>query len=172
MSYISADRKHEGLSLQVSLTENIACGHHAEKPLGSKFWYSPVQARAKAIRLLEQFKVRYGNVNDPASALSGGNQQKVVVARELANAPRVLIASQPTRGVDIKGIHDIHVQLVNARDRGCAILLFSEEMDELLTLADRVMVMYEGACSEDFEADSAEARGRVGELMLGQGRAR
>ena len=101
----------------------------------------------------------------PARALSGGNQQKIIVAREMASQPRVLLASQPTRGVDIGAIEFIHRRIVAERDGGAAVLLVSAELDEVRSLSDRIAVMYEGRIVSIEPADASEDR--LGLLMLG-----
>src|SRR5205085_4208356 len=98
----------------------------------------------RARRLLKQFDVRGGGPETRAGALSGGNQQKVVLAREIERDPRVLIAAQPTRGLDVGAIEFVHRRLVEERDEGRAVLLVSLELDEILSLSDRILVIYEG----------------------------
>jgi simple sugar transport system ATP-binding protein len=100
--------------------------------------------------------VRGGGPQTPASSLSGGNQQKVVVAREVARDPRILVAAQPTRGLDVGAIEFVHRRLVAERDEGRAILLVSLELDEILSLADRILVMYEGEIVAEYPPDVTE----------------
>jgi simple sugar transport system ATP-binding protein len=109
--------------------------------------------------------VRFGSAADPASSLSGGNQQRVVLGRETATGPAVLVASQPTRGVDVRGISYIHELLRQARDDGAAIVLFSEELDELRELSDRILVLHRGRIVGELPAGASRAS--IGELMLG-----
>jgi simple sugar transport system ATP-binding protein len=118
-----------------------------------------------AARLIRRFDVRTPSPATPARALSGGNQQKVIVARELSSGPKVLLASQPTRGVDIGAIEFIHQQLIAQRDAGAAILLVSAELDEIRSLSDRIAVMYEGRIVDIVPPDTSEER--LGLLMTG-----
>jgi simple sugar transport system ATP-binding protein len=119
----------------------------------------------RAKKLLAEFDVRGGGPHTPARALSGGNQQKVVVAREVGNDPRVLIAAQPTRGLDVGAIEFVHRRLVEERDEGRAVLLVSLELDEILSLSDRILVMYEGEIVAEFGPDASEEE--LGFAMLG-----
>lgn len=167
LGYVSADRKGEGLSVTESLVTNVTMGRHRAAPVCPRRMFRPRRARELAVDVLDRYGVRYGGPGDPASALSGGNQQKVVVARELALEPTVLLAAQPTRGVDVKGIRDLHAELLNARDRGVAVLLLSQELDELLAVADRVMVMYSGQLNGTFDPGDPDALRRIGAAMLG-----
>jgi simple sugar transport system ATP-binding protein len=123
--------------------------------------------RAKA--LLEEFDVRGGEPQTHAGALSGGNQQKVVIAREVSGDRRVLVAAQPTRGLDVGAIEFVHRRLVAERDAGRAILLVSYELEEILSLSDRVLVMYEGRIVAEHGPDATETQ--LGVEMTGGGRA-
>jgi simple sugar transport system ATP-binding protein len=120
---------------------------------------------AAARRLLAEFDVRGGDPQTPARSLSGGNQQKVVIAREVSGDRRVLVAAQPTRGLDVGAIEFVHRRLVAERDQGRAILLVSFELEEILSLADRVLVMYEGRIVAEFGPDADEAE--LGIAMMG-----
>jgi simple sugar transport system ATP-binding protein len=123
----------------------------------------------RASRLLSEFDVRGGGPQTPAGSLSGGNQQKVVVAREVSRNPRVLIAAQPTRGLDVGAIEFVHKRLVAERDGGRAVLLVSLELDEILSLSDRILVVYEGRIVGEFTPDVTEEE--LGIAMTGGGRA-
>ena len=162
--YVSADRKHEGLALDLSIAENAI----ASPSLGALTrggWFAPARVRRAVDGVLSSGAVRYGSAKDPISSLSGGNQQRVVIARELRDRPEVLIASQPTRGVDIRGIAFIHEQLRAARDAGSAVVLFSEELDEIQGLADRILVLHQGRVVGELGRDAD--RVVLGKLMLG-----
>lgn len=167
MSYISSDRRHEGLSVTESLVDNIIVGMHRRAPLAKKGWLSPSASRKWANDVLVRFKVRFGQSSDPAAALSGGNQQKVVFGREMSLSPKLLVAAQPTRGVDIRGIRELHDVMLAARDEGVAIVLMSQELDELIAMSDRVLVMYHGVPAGFFEPDDPDAKGKIGRAMLG-----
>jgi simple sugar transport system ATP-binding protein len=165
VGHIPEDRQRRGLVLEFSLAENIAL-HDFDKQPNSHFgWLRPGQLVSRAKRLLAEFDVRGGGPETKARALSGGNQQKVVVAREVGNDPRVLIAAQPTRGLDVGAIEFVHRRLVEERDEGRAVLLVSLELDEILSLSDRILVMYEGEIVGEYTPDVSEEE--LGIAMLG-----
>jgi simple sugar transport system ATP-binding protein len=119
-----------------------------------------------ASRLVKQFDVRTPSPLVPASNLSGGNQQKVIVAREFSRPVKLLIANQPTSGLDVGSIEYIHKQIIRMRDEGCAVLVVSAELDEVMSLADRIAVMYHGQIVAEVPADKA-TRAELGLLMAG-----
>ena len=165
VGHIPEDRQKRGLVLEFGLAENFAL-HDFDREPNSRFgWLRPSRLIARAIKLVKEFDVRGGGPKTPAGALSGGNQQKVVVAREVDLDPRVLIAAQPTRGLDVGAIEFVHRRLVEERDEGRAILLVSLELDEILSLSDRVLVMYEGRVVAEYSPDVAEEE--LGFAMLG-----
>jgi simple sugar transport system ATP-binding protein len=156
LGHIPQDRQRRGLVLEFSLAENIAL-HDYDKEPDSRFgWLRPRVLIERARRLLKQFDVRGGGPETRAGALSGGNQQKVVLAREIERDPRVLIAAQPTRGLDVGAIEFVHRRLVEERDEGRAVLLVSLELDEILSLSDRILVIYEGRIVGEYEPDVTE----------------
>jgi simple sugar transport system ATP-binding protein len=156
VGHIPEDRQRRGLVLDFTLAENLVL-HDYEKAPNSRFgWLFLNNIVRWARRLLEQFDIRGGGVQTNASALSGGNQQKLVLAREIGRDPGVLLAAQPTRGLDIGAIEFVHRQLVDARGRGKAVLLVSLELDEILTLSDRILVMYEGRIVAQYGPDVTE----------------
>ncbi len=144
VGHIPEDRHRRGLVLEFTLAENLALHDYDKPPDSKRGWLYPARLVQRAGRLIKEFDVRGGGPLTLARALSGGNQQKVVVAREVARNPAVLIAAQPTRGLDVGAIEYVHRRLVAERDSGHAILLVSLELEEVLSLADRVLVMYEG----------------------------
>ena len=144
IAHIPEDRTNTGLNPQLSIWENLIGNSYFRKPLSSKGIFNLKKVAKHANKLKEDFDIRSPNVSLKVKSLSGGNQQKVVVARELSEDPTLTIASQPTRGVDIGNIEAIHEQLVQMRDDGGAVLLVSAELDEVMAVADRVGVMYEG----------------------------
>jgi general nucleoside transport system ATP-binding protein len=160
LGHIPEDRHRRGLVLDFTLAENIAL-HDYKEPPDSRFgWLYPRRLIARARRLLEAFDVRGGGPMTRAASLSGGNQQKVVVAREVERDPRVLLAAQPTRGLDVGAIEFVHRRLVEERDEGRAVLLVSLELEEILSLADRILVIYEGRIVGEYGPDaSAEELG-------------
>src|SRR5438105_828362 len=156
MGHIPEDRQRRGLVLDFTLAENLAL-HDYRKPPNSRLgWLFPQRLVRWARRLLEQFDVRGGGPYTRAAALSGGNQQKVVLAREIAREPSVLLAGQPTRGLDVGAIEFVHRRLVQARDSGKAVLLVSLELEEVLSLADRILVIYEGRIVGEYPPDVTE----------------
>jgi ABC-type uncharacterized transport system ATPase subunit len=156
LGHIPEDRQRRGLVLDFSLAENLAL-HDFDKPPASRFgWLYPSRLIERARRLLGEFDVRGGGPGTLAASLSGGNQQKVVVAREVSRNPRVLIAAQPTRGLDVGAIEFVHRRIVEERDQGRAILLVSLELDEILSLSDRILVIYEGRIVGEFTPDVSE----------------
>jgi ABC-type uncharacterized transport system ATPase subunit len=165
---IAEDRHRRGLVLQFDLAENL-CLHEYRKPSMSRFgWLSPKRMAARSRGLLREYDVRGGGCDTPAASLSGGNQQKVVIARELSANPQVLIAAQPTRGLDVGAIEFVHRRLVEERDAGRAILLVSLELEELRSLADRVLVIYEGGIVAELAPSASEEE--FGVAMTGGGR--
>jgi simple sugar transport system ATP-binding protein len=165
LGHIPEDRQLRGLVLEFSLAENLAL-HDFDKPPASRFgWLYPSRLIERARRLLGEFDVRGGGPATLAASLSGGNQQKVVVAREVSRNPRVLVAAQPTRGLDVGAIEFVHRRLVQERDNGRAILLVSLELDEILSLSDRILVIYEGRIVGEFAPDVSEEE--LGVAMTG-----
>jgi simple sugar transport system ATP-binding protein len=165
LGHIPEDRQRRGLVLDFTLAENLAL-HDFDKEPNSRFgWLFPQRLVSWARGLLQQFDVRGGGPQTRAAALSGGNQQKVVLAREIARDPRLLIAAQPTRGLDVGAIEFVHRRLVEARDGGEAVLLVSLELDEVLSLADRILVIYEGRIVAEYGPDVSEEE--LGVAMTG-----
>jgi general nucleoside transport system ATP-binding protein len=144
LGHIPEDRQRRGLVLEFTLAENLALHDYDRPPIARRGWLSPRRMIERAKRILQAFDVRGGGPQTRAAALSGGNQQKVVVAREVERNPKVLIAAQPTRGLDVGAIEFVHRRLVEERDEGRAILLVSFELEEILSLSDRILVLYEG----------------------------
>ncbi len=166
IGHIPEDRQKRGLIMDFDLAENMVLGYQHQKPYSnmSLINYSTVYQHARD--LIEEFDVRTSSYRNSASKLSGGNQQKAVIAREFAQEPELLIASQPTRGVDVGSIEFIHKQLINKRDEGVAILLVSAELSEVLSLSDRIGVIYEGEIVDTMKADNTDER-ELGRLMTG-----
>jgi simple sugar transport system ATP-binding protein len=169
VSHIPEDRRGAGLVLNYSIADNMIFGRQRQPAFSWRGIILRLPAIAEwAKRLVAQFDVRTPSTQTPVRSLSGGNQQKVIVARELASQPKVLLASQPTRGVDIGAIEFIHRQLVAQRDAGSGILLVSAELEEIRSLSDRIAVMYEGRVVSIEPANASEER--LGLLMTGGGR--
>ncbi|HSC92387.1 MAG TPA: ABC transporter ATP-binding protein [Gaiellaceae bacterium] len=169
LGHIPEDRQRRGLILDFTLAENLAL-HDYDSPPDSRYgWLFPRRLIEIAKRLLAEFDVRGGTPQTPASSLSGGNQQKVVVAREVNRNPRVLVAGQPTRGLDVGAIEFVHRRLVAERDEGRGILLVSFELDEILSLSDRILVLYEGRVVGEYDPSVSEQE--LGIAMTGGRRA-
>ncbi|MEX2211988.1 MAG: ABC transporter ATP-binding protein [Gaiellaceae bacterium] len=156
LGHIPEDRQRRGLVLDFTLAENIALHDFDNPPYSRLGWLYPARMVANARKLLKEFDVRGGGPQTPAASLSGGNQQKVILAREVSRQPQVLIAAQPTRGLDVGAIEFIHRRLVEQRDSGRGILLVSFELDEILSLSDRILVVYEGQIVGEYGPDVSE----------------
>jgi ABC-type uncharacterized transport system ATPase subunit len=168
IGHIPEDRHRRGLVLFFSLTENLALHSYRHAPNSKRGFLNLRAMLARARRLLEEFDVRGGTPTTPAGALSGGNQQKVVLAREIDGDPKVLIAAQPTRGLDVGAIEFVHRRLVEQRDAGRAVFLVSLELEEILSLSDRILVIYEGQIVGEFPPTATEEE--LGFAMTGGGR--
>ena len=163
---IPEDRDAEGLIAGFSVVENAVLGDHREARFrkGLRFDREAVRAHAEAI--VRRFDVRVQDLDAPAGALSGGNRQKVVVGRELGREPGLIVAEQPTRGLDIRATAFVQGQLIAARDRGAGVLLISQDLEEVLRLSDRALVMVRGRIVADLPRSEADEE-RLGKLMIG-----
>ena len=167
IAHIPEDRLKYGLLLPFSIATNLTLGRHDKAPFVTRLQTVNRRAvRESARRIIQQYDIRTPSENTPANALSGGNQQKAVVARELSAEPRLLLASQPTRGVDIGATEFIHRQIMKARTEGKAVLLVSADLDELLALSDRIGVIFKGRIIREFTHENA-LREEVGLSMTG-----
>ncbi|HHW15167.1 MAG TPA: ABC transporter ATP-binding protein [Firmicutes bacterium] len=169
LGHIPEDRQKRGLVLDFSVAENLILASYDRPPFASGLNLNQAAVRQNAERLVREFDIRTPSAETPARSLSGGNQQKVIVAREIDRDPDVLIAAQPTRGLDVGAIEFVHERLVGERDRGKAVLLVSFELDEILSLADRIAVMYEGRIVDVLPAGEATEE-ILGLLMSGAAR--
>jgi simple sugar transport system ATP-binding protein len=168
VGHIPEDRHRRGLVLPFTLTENLALSSF-RRPPNSRGGFLNLRAMlSRARKLLREFDVRGGTPTTPAFALSGGNQQKVVLAREIDGNPKVLIAAQPTRGLDVGAIEFVHRRLIEQRDAGRAVFLVSLELEEILSLSDRILVIYEGRIVGEFPPTATEEE--LGLAMTGGGR--
>jgi general nucleoside transport system ATP-binding protein len=165
MGHIPEDRHRRGLVLDFNLAENLVLHDYGKEPFSRLGWINPRRWFRWAAGLLREFDVRGGGPTTRGGSLSGGNQQKVVVAREVSRNPSVLIAAQPTRGLDVGAIEFVHRRLVEQRDAGKAVLLVSLELEEILSLSDRILVLYEGRIVAEFPPDVSEEE--VGIAMTG-----
>ncbi|WP_409069182.1 ABC transporter ATP-binding protein [Clostridium sp. FAM 1755] len=166
VGHIPEDRHKRGLILKYSLYENAVLGKHHKSPFSKGIVMNYKAIREHCNTLIEEFDVRTPNDEVNASALSGGNQQKLIAAREISKDPDLLIASQPTRGLDVGAIEYIHKRLVKERENGKAVLLVSLELDEILSLSDRIAVMYDGKIVKILDRKDATEQ-KLGILMAG-----
>jgi len=167
LSHVPEDRNERGLIASYDTAMNSVLGDVHRAPYSGRFGILDMEAiRSHAERLVHEYDVRPASTNVLAAAYSGGNAQKLIIARELERNPRVLIAAQPTRGVDIGAIEFIHRQVVEARDRGLAVLLVSADLNEVMSLSDRIAVMYEGRIMGELTQEEATAE-RLGLMMAG-----
>lgn len=167
LAYLSPDRKKEGLCLDASIAENLIASHQHKARFDRGGFLNPRAIAEFAAEQVAAFDIKCASPRQPVGALSGGNQQKVAMARELYDRPRVLLACQPTRGVDIKGIAAIHQEILAFRDGGGAVLLISEELEELVQLSDRIVTIYSGRRTGEFPRGEA-GMDRIGRTMLGE----
>jgi simple sugar transport system ATP-binding protein len=165
-SHIPEDRQKHGLVLAYSVRDNVVLNSYFHAPFshGIELDFSAIGHNAE--ELVQTFDIRTPSIFTITGSLSGGNQQKVIVARELSRQVSLLIASQPTRGLDVGSIEFIHHRIVEARDKGAAVLLISAELDEIMSLSDRIAVMYKGRILDTLEAKTA-TREQLGLLMAG-----
>ena len=166
VAHVPEDRQRDGLVLSYPVADNLVLNTYYLPPFASGIQMHERAVFASAGELVGQFDIRTPSIQTLVSSLSGGNQQKVIVAREFARPIKLLIASQPTRGLDIGSIEYIHQRLVEKRDQGCAVLLVSPELDEVMSLSDRIAVMYRGKIMDTLPADQATHE-KLGLLMAG-----
>ncbi len=166
VAHIPEDRHSRGLLLDFNLSENAMLGLQ-HRPRFSRGWLHTQAIREHAQQMMERFDIRAPDVKVKASNLSGGNQQKLIVAREVGQDPQLLIAAQPTRGVDVGSVEFIHQQLVKLRDSGSAVLLVSADLEEIFSLSDTIAVMFRGQVLGQFPAPDADEK-TLGLLMMGQ----
>jgi simple sugar transport system ATP-binding protein len=171
VGHIPEDRQRDGLVLEFSLAENSALHDYFRAPVSHRGILDGRAMVSRMRRLIEAFDVRGGGPETQASALSGGNQQKVVLAREIDADPRLLLAAQPTRGLDVGAIEFVHRRLIEQRDEGRAVLLISYELDEILNLADRILVMYAGRIALERRPEETDEQ-ELGLAMTGGGKVR
>ena len=166
VAHIPEDRQKRGLVMDFDLQENMILGYHDLEPFSKNGIMNYNYIRDYTEELIEKYDIRGGGITTEAKSLSGGNQQKFIVAREFSHDPELLIASQPTRGVDVGSIEFIHKQIIDRRDAGAAVLLVSAELSEILSLSDRIAVIFEGEIVAVLDADDADER-KLGNLMTG-----
>ncbi len=167
VAHIPEDRLTNGVALTSSIEDNLIIDRYYRQPFTNYGLLNIKSITDNGEQLINEFNIIAPNGSIPVNALSGGNMQKVVVARELSSSPKLLIAAQPTRGVDIGAIEFIHQELVDQRTGGLAILLISADLQEVMKLSDRIMVMYEGEIVGIFPNDDSLTEERIGYYMLG-----
>ena len=166
LGHIPEDRQRHGLILPMTLSENISLQSYYKEPFSHNHILDEKEMNEYAIRLIQEFDVRTQSEQSTAGSLSGGNQQKAIIARELDRNPSLLIAAQPTRGLDVGAIEFIHRRLIEHRDKGNAVLMMSFELDEILNVSDRILVMYKGnVVAEVTQQETSEQE--LGLLMTG-----
>ena len=168
LAHIPQDRMREGLALELNIMENLVVGTHDVPPIGNRGlirWRKAAQWSRDAIG---RFGIKTPDEQERAGNLSGGNMQKIIVARELSRSPRAVIACQPTRGVDIGASEYIHQQLLDIRAAGGAVLLVSADLDEILALSDRILVLFNGRASGVLDREDA-SEALLGRYMFGLG---
>ncbi len=166
VAHVPEDRQRDGLVLSFPVADNLILNTYYLPPFARNGVLNQKEILTAAEQRVREFDVRTPSVLTPASSLSGGNQQKVIIAREFSRPIHLLIASQPTRGLDVGSIEYIHRRIVQKRDQGCAVLLVSPELDEVMGLSDQIAVMYEGRIADILPADQT-TREEIGLLMTG-----
>ncbi len=165
VGYVPEDRLHDGLVSSFSVAENLVLDLYDNQPYSSRFTLDLGLLRRNAEERVAEYDVRLGSIDHAASTLSGGNQQKVVLARELSRSLKLLVVAQPTRGLDVGSMEFVHRRIVTERDNGAAVVLVSSELDEVLGLADRIGVMYRGTIIGEVPAGTDPEK--IGMLMAG-----
>src|SRR2546423_7299805 len=166
VAHVPEDRLHTGVAPSLSIASNVVLKSYRGRSVAIGPLLRLRTIREHAARLIERYDVRGGGPELPARRLSGGNLQKVVLAREFEGKPRVLVVASPTRGLDVAAIETVHRYLREAASNGVGVLLISEDLDEILALADRVAVIYEGAIVGELDASTATVE-EIGLLMAG-----
>jgi simple sugar transport system ATP-binding protein len=165
-AHVPEDRQQDGLVLSFPVKDNMVMNTYYTPPFAKGIVLQPEAIQAAALERVKLFDVRTPGIEVPVSNLSGGNQQKVIVAREFSRPIRLLIASQPTRGLDVGSIEYIHRRIIEKRDDGCAVLLISSELDEIMSLSDRIAVIFEGQLLATMPAEGT-TKEQLGLLMAG-----
>jgi simple sugar transport system ATP-binding protein len=166
VAHVPEDRQRDGLVLAYPLTANIVLNTYYQRPFAKNGVVNKEEVRRITTQVVDEFDVRTPSIDVPAATLSGGNQQKVIVGREFSRPIKLLIAAQPTRGLDVGSIEYIHNRIIEKRDQGTAVLLVSTELDEIQALSDRIAVMFEGKIVDILPA-SRVTKEQLGLLMAG-----
>ncbi|MEX0863757.1 MAG: ABC transporter ATP-binding protein [Acidimicrobiia bacterium] len=168
VAHVPEDRLESGLVLEFTVAENIVLNSYYDDPYSSGIRMDWEAANGASQRLVDEYDVKTTRVDVPVSTLSGGNQQKVIVARECDRDVKLVVAAQPTRGVDVGSIENIHARIVRQRDEGAAVLFVSSELDEVISISDRILVMFGGRIAGEFNPETA-TKNEIGLAMLGSG---
>jgi general nucleoside transport system ATP-binding protein len=166
VAHVPEDRQRDGLVAEFPVADNLVLNQFDQEPYAHGLSMDRGAIATAARERVREFDIRTPSIDAAAGTLSGGNQQKIIVAREFSRHITLLVASQPTRGLDVGSVQYIHERIVKQRDEGLAVLIVSSELDEVLALADRIAVMYRGRMAGPFEA-STMTRERLGLLMAG-----
>ena len=166
IAHIPEDRQRSGLITDFTIAENAVLDRYYAPPFSTGITMHWPEAYADAARIVKDFDVRTASIHTHAGNLSGGNQQKLVVGREMGHDTKFMIAAQPTRGIDVGSIEYIHERIAKARDEGDGILIVSTELDEVMSLSDRILVMFRGKIVAEFEGSTATVKD-VGLAMAG-----
>jgi simple sugar transport system ATP-binding protein len=166
LAHIPEDRAAVGSVPELSLAENLIMKNFNRPPISSGLSIDNRAVKKNAVKLVDDYNISTPNVDTPVRMLSGGNLQKVILARETSGRPQLMIAVHPTRGLDIGATEGVHKLLIEQRDAGAAILLISEDLDELFSLSDRLAVIYEGKIVGEMQTEGADIH-RIGLMMAG-----
>jgi simple sugar transport system ATP-binding protein len=165
LSYVPEDRTHVGSSPNLSVTDNVIMKNYRMAPISKGSMLDMPAATKFAKQLKEAYDIVVPNVETPVRLLSGGNLQRVILAREISGSPNFIVAVQPTRGLDVGAIEGVHRLLLTQREAGAAVLLISEELEELLALSDPVYVIYEGKIMGEVKVEPGEPDGNLIDLI-------
>jgi simple sugar transport system ATP-binding protein len=166
VAHVPEDRTGTGSAPNLSLTDNLIMKSYRSAPIGHGWRMDSSVARVQAQHLKDEYEVSAPSIDTEARLLSGGNLQRLILAREISSEPGLMVAVQPTRGLDVGAIETVHRLLLRQREAGMAVLLISEDLDEILMLADRVAVIYEGRISPSIAIEEAEIQ-ELGLMMTG-----
>jgi simple sugar transport system ATP-binding protein len=169
VAYIPEDRTHVGTAPNLSITDNVIMKNYRIPPIAHGWALDFGAATEFAMKLKDEYDIIVPNVETPVRLLSGGNLQRVILAREISSKPPFMVAVQPTRGLDVGAIEGVHRLLLEQREAGAAVLLISEELEELLSLSDRILVIYEGKIMGEVKAELESQRliEMIGLMMTG-----
>jgi len=165
VGHIPEDRIEKGLLRDRSISENLVLGVHTNPPLANRWFTNPAQIKNYARKLVAEYDISTPDIEKEAGKLSGGNMQRLILARELSRDPDIILANKPTSGLDVSSQEFIHQRLMRERGRGKAILLVSEDLDEIMMMSDRIAVMYEGKIVRVVPTDKV-TMDQIGEMMV------